>query len=285
MKNKVISLLLAVAFIVTALSMTAISAFAAGTSLTVTKLSESDSTVTVAVGVSGNKGIAALGVNLSYDPTLLKGTSVSSAGVASDAGMAAFGNFSDGNVRIIIDESNSGEGAKNDGTVCVVTFSKLSTIDKGTTAEFSASAISSATYDLDGESVEISDGSVSLTFEKTETTTKKPASTQKPTTTKKPATTAKPVTTKPVATTKTNVVSPTLAGVTVPTTVEESTTEETTTEEVTTEYESYSYTAPENDETEEDDDEKSDNTKRIIAIVVVVVCAGAAAALYFTKRK
>lgn len=284
MKNKVISLMLAVAFIVTALSMTAVSAFAAGTSLTVTKLSESDSTVTVAVGVSGNSGIAALGVNLSYDPTLLKGTSVSSAGVASDAGMAVFGNFSDGNVRIIIDESNSGEGTRKDGTVCVVTFSKLSTIEKGTTADFAASAISSATYGIDGDSVEISDGSASLTLEKAESTTKKPTTTQKP------------VVIQPVVTTSPT----TLPRVTVPTTVKESTTEETTTEEVTTEemtteevtteewtteYESYSYTAPENNETTEDDDEKSDNTKRIIAIVVVVVCAGAAAALYFTKRK
>lgn len=290
MKNKVISLLLAIALVVTAVGLTAVSTFAAGTSLTVTKVSEDASTVTVAVGISGNSGVAALGVNLNYDSSYLQYKNVSSAGVASDAGMVAFGSSSGDNVRIIIDESNTGNGTKKDGAVCTVTFSKLSSVKDGTSASFGASAISSATYDFDGESVEISDGSAEVSLKKVESTTKKPVATQKPTTTKKPVVTQKPAATKTPVTQKPNVVSPTLAGVTVPTTVEESTTEETTTEENTTEewtteHESYSYTAPENNEAEEDDDDKSDNTKRIIAIVVVVVCIGAAAALYFTKRK
>lgn len=286
MKNKVISLLLAVVLVVTAAGMTAVSAFAAGTSLTVTKVSEDASTVTVAVGISGNSGVAALGVNLNYDSSYLQYKGVSSAGVASDAGMVAFGSSSGDNVRIILDESNTGEGAKSDGTVCTVTFSKLSSVKDGTSTSFGASAISSATYDLDGESVEISDGSAEVSLKKVESTTKKPTPTQKPTTTKKPVVTQKPATTKTPVTQRPNVVSPTLAGVTVPTTaVVETTTEEMTTEEWTTEYESYSYTAPENNEAEEDDEEKSDKTKRIIAIVVIVVCVAAAAALYFTKKK
>ena len=290
MKNKVISLLLAVVLAVTAVGLTAVSTFAAGTSLTVSKVSEDASTVTVAVGISGNSGVAALGVNLNYDSSYLQYEGVSSAGVASDAGMAVFGSSSGDNVRIIIDESNTGNGTKKDGTVCTVTFSKLSSVKEGTSASFGASAISSATYDLDGESVEISDGSAEVTLKKVESTTKKPTTTQKPTTTKTPVT-QKPSTTKTPVTQKPNVVSPTLAGVTVPTTVaqetttEETTTEEMTTEEWTTEYESYSYTAPASDEAEEDDEDKSGNTKRIIAIVVVVVCIAAAAALYFTKRK
>ncbi len=290
MKNKVISLLLAVVLVVTAAGLTAVSTFAAGTSLTVTKVSEDASTVTVAVGISGNSGVAALGVNLNYDSSYLQYKGVTSAGVASDAGMAVFGSSSGDNVRIIIDESNTGDGTKKDGTVCTVTFSKLSSVKDGTSTSFGASAISSATYDLDGDSVEISDGSAEVSLKKVESTTKKPTPTQKPTTTKKPVVTQKPTTTKTPVTQKPNVVSPTLAGVTVPTTVEESTTEEITTEEMTTEewtteYESYSYTAPENNEAEEDDEDKSDNTKRIIAIVVVVVCIAAAAALYFTRRK
>lgn len=291
MKNKVISLLLAVVLAVTAVGLAAVSTFAAGTSLTVSKVSEDASTVTVAVGISGNSGVAALGVNLNYDSSYLQYKGVSSAGVAADAGMAVFGSSSGDNVRIIIDESNTGNGTKKDGTVCTVTFSKLSSVKEGTSASFGASAISSATYDLDGESVEISDGSAEVSLKKVESTTKKPAPTQKPTTTKKPVVTQKPSTTKTPVTQKPNVVSPTLAGVTVPTTVaeetttEETTTEEMTTEEWTTEYESYSYTAPANDEAEEDDEDKSGNTKRIIAIVVVVVCIAAAAALYFTKRK
>lgn len=291
MKNKVISLLLAVVLVVTAAGLTAVSTFAAGTSLTVTKVSEDASTVTVAVGISGNSGVAALGVNLNYDSSYLQYKNVSSAGVASDAGMVAFGSSSGDNVRIIIDESNTGDGTKKDGTVCTVTFSKLSSVKDGTSTSFGASAISSATYDLDGNSVEISDASAEVSLKKVESTTKKPAPTQKPTTTKKPVVTQKPATTKkPVVTQKPNVVSPTLAGVTVPTTAEESTTEETTTEvntteEWTTEYESYSYTAPENNEAEENDEDKSDNTKRIIAIVVIVVCIAAAAAIYFTRKK
>ena len=294
MNKKILNLVLAVILAFTFVATTAVCALAADPSLTVTKVNETPTTVTVAVGVSGNKGIGALGVNLSYESTLLSYEGTESAGVAKSAGMAVYGTPSENNVRIVVEEGGSGGGAKADGSVCLVTFKKLSTVEDGSKADFNASSISALTYNLDGEEVEIADGSAGVSLKKVETTTKKPATTTKPTTTKKPATTTKPTTTKkPVVTakpitTKPNVVSPTLPGVTVLTTVpettEETTTEEWTTEEWTTEYESYSYTAPADVE-DEIDDEKSDTTKRIVAVIVVVVCVGAAAALYFTRRK
>lgn len=293
MNKKILNLVLAVILAFTFVATTSVCAFAAGPSLTVSKVSETPSTVTVAVGVSGNDGIGALGVNLGYESTLLAYEKTESTGVAKSAGMAVYGTPSGDAVRIVVEEGGSGQGAKSDGNVCLVTFKKLSTVEDGSNAKFNASSISTLTYDLEGKDVEIKDGSADLTLDKAEQTTKKPvATTKKPVaTTKKPATTNKPVATtkKPVVTTKPNVVSPTLPGVAVPTTVPETTTEEVTTEEFTTEewtteYESYSYTAP--DKTDDEiDDEKSDSTKRIAAIIVVVVCVGAAAALYFTRRK
>lgn len=291
MKKKIISLVLAVIFAFTFAVSTAVSAFAADAAITISKTNETATTVTIAVGISGNPGIAALGVDLGFDSTLLSGVGVESAGVAKTAGMVAYGSFSGGNVRIVVEEGNSGEGTKFDGVVCVVTFKKLSTVKDGTSASFTANVIDSLTYDLDGEDVTIAGGSATVSLEAVaETTTKKPAATNKPSTTKKPATTKKPTTTKKPATTKKpvttkpNVTSHTLPGVTIPTTAE-TTTEEITTEEFTTEYESYSYTAPVDSEVENEDVDKADNTKRIVAIVIVVVCAGAAAALYFFKRK
>ncbi len=286
MKKKVLSLVLAVIFAFTFVATTVLTASAEGAVLTVSKVSETSSTVTVAIGISGNPGIEAIGINLAFDATLLTEGSVQSAGIANAAGMVAWGSFNGSNVRIVIEENNDGDVIKSSGTVCTVTFKKLGTVEDGASAAFTASVIDSLTYGKDGASVEIAEGSTTITLDKVETTTKKPATT-KPTTTKKPATT-KPATTKKPVTTKPNVTSHTLPGVTVPTTVE-TTTEETTTElvteEVTTEYESYSYTAPEVDEDEVEDDEDSGKTGRIIAIVVIVVCAGAAAALYFTKKK
>lgn len=285
MKKKVLSLVLAVIFAFTFVATTVLTASAEGAVLTVSKVSETSSTVTVAVGISGNPGIAAIGINLTFDATLLAEGSVQSAGIANAAGMVAWGSFNGNNVRIVVEENNAGDVIKSSGTVCTVTFKKLGTVDSGASAVFTASVIDSLTYGKDGESVEIAEGTATITLDKVETTTKTP-STTKPTTTKKPVTT-KPATTKKPVTTKPNVTSPTLPGVTVPTTVE-TTTEETTTEEVTeevtTEYESYSYTAPEVED-EPEDEEDSGKTGRIIAIVVIVVCAGAAAALYFTKKK
>ncbi len=285
MKKKVLSLVLAVIFAFTFVATTVLTASAEGAVLTVSKVSETSSTVTVAIGISGNPGIEAIGINLAFDATLLAEGSVQSAGIANAAGMVAWGSFNGSNVRIVIEENNDGDVIKSSGTVCTVTFKKLGTVEDGASATFTASVIDSLTYGKDGESVEIADGTATIAIDKVETTTEKPA-TSKPTTTKKPATT-KPTTTKKPVTTKPNVTSPTLPGVTVPTTVETTTEEETTeavTEEVTTEYESYSYTAPEVDD-EVEDEEDSGKTGRIIAIVVIVVCAGAAAALYFTKKK
>ncbi len=294
MKKKILSLVLAAILAFTFVATTAVCAFAAGASLTVAKVNETSSTVTVAVGISGNPGIAALGVSLSFDSSLLSYDKTEGTGIAKEAGMAVFGTDVGGSVRIVVEEGSSGDGTKSNGNVCLVTFKKLSTVKEGSTANFTASSISSLTYGTDGNDVEIADGSVTLSLTKAETTTKKPvATTKKPVaTTKKPvATTKKPVaTTKKPVTTKPNVVSPTLPGVTVPTTVPETTTEEMTTEEVTTEewtteYESYSYTAPEQTDVDEGDENKSENTKRIVAVIVVVVCVGAAAALYFTRKK
>ena len=269
MKKKVLSLVLAVIFAFTFVATTVLTASAEGAVLTVSEVSETSSTITVAIGISGNPGIAAIGINLTFDSTLLAEGSVQSAGIANAAGMVAWGSFNGNNVRIVVEENNAGDVIKSSGTICTVTFKKLGTVDEGASAAFTAAVIDSLTYGEDGESVSIADATASATLDKVETTTKKPA------------TTKAPVTTKP------NVTSPTLPGVTVPTTVEETTEEETTeevTEEVTTEYESYSYTAPEVDD-EAEDEEDSGKTGRIIAIVVIVVCAGAAAALYFTKKK
>lgn len=287
MKKKVLSLVLAVIFAFTFVATTVLTASAEGAVLTVSKVNETSSTITVAIGVSGNPGIAAIGINLTFDSTLLAEGSVQSAGVANAAGMVAWGSFNGNNVRIVVEENNAGDVIKSDGTVCTVTFKKLGTVDEGASAAFTASVIDSLTYGEDGASVSIADATASVTLAKVEATTKKPTTTKAPATTKKPATT-KPTTTKAPTTTKPNVTSPTLPGVTVPTTVEVTTEEETTeevTEEVTTEYESYSYTAPEVDDDEVEDEEDSGKTGRIIAIVVIVVCAGAAAALYFTKKK
>lgn len=290
MKKKILSLVLAAIFVFAFVATNAVCVFAGNATLTVSKVSETDSTVTVAVGVSGNPGISALGVNLAYDSTLLSYDSTESTGVAKDAGMAAFGTKVDNSVRIVVEEGNSGEGTKSNGSVCLVTFKKLSSVKDGSTANFTASSIPSLTYGSGEDDVDFTEGSVGVALTKAETTTKKPAES----TTKKPVEiTTKPVekTTakKPVATTKPNVVSPTLPGVTVLTTVPETTTEELTTEEVTTEewtteYESYSYTAPEQTDVDVDDDD-SYNTKRIIALVIVVVCVAAAVVLYITKVK
>lgn len=286
MKKKVLSLVLAVIFAFTFVATTVLTASAEGAVLTVSEVSETSSTITVAIGISGNPGIAAIGINLTFDSTLLAEGSVQSAGIANAAGMVAWGSFNGNNVRIVVEENNAGDVIKSSGTICTVTFKKLGTVDEGASAAFTAAVIDSLTYGEDGESVSIADATASATLDKVETTTKKPATTKAPATTKKPTAT-KPATTKAPVTTKPNVTSPTLPGVTVPTTVEETTEEETTeevTEEVTTEYESYSYTAPEVDD-EAEDEEDSGKTGRIIAIVVIVVCAGAAAALYFTKKK
>ncbi len=296
MNKKFLSLVLTAIIAFTFVVTTAVSAFAADPVLTVSKVNETDSTVTVAVGVSGNTGLSALGVNLAFDSTHLSYDKTDSTGIAAEAGMAAFGTDVGGNVRIVVEEGNSGDGTKDNGSVCVVTFKKLSTVKDGSTVNFTASSIPSLSYDTEGKDVDFADGSLSVSLKEIETATKKPAEkpVEKP---DKPAekpseektTAKKPVTTKkPVVTTRPNVVSPTLPGVTVPTTVEttteETTTEDFTIEEWTTEYESYSYTAPEQTDVDDDADD-STNTKRIIAIVVVVVCVGAAAVLYFTKKK
>ena len=295
MKKKILSLVLAAIFVFAFVATNAVCVFAAGPSLTVTKVKETESTVTVAVGISGNTGISALGVNLTYDPTLVSYEQTEGSGVASAAGMAVFGNDVGGEIKILVDENGKEEsGTKENGNVCLVTFKKLSSVKDGSTADFTASSIPSLTYGSDGNDVEIADASAKVALKKVETTTKKPAEkpVAKPDQDKTPAetTTKKVVTTtkKPVVTTKPNVVSPTLPGVVVNTTSPEMTTEETTTEEFTTaelitEYESYSYTAPEQVDTDEDND--SGSTKRIIAIVVVVVCIGAAVVLYLTKKK
>ncbi len=290
MKNKIISLLLAMVFVFTAVTAFSTTAFASGASLTVAKSSDEGSTLKVTVGVSEARKIMALGVSLSYDSTILRFESVEIAGVAKTAGMSVFASTAGSSLRLMFDESNSGNSVTGSGAVCVVTFTKLSTVKNGTKADFTASAIDSLTYGENDESLTISDGSASITLSVAETTTKKPSSsstnkttTAKATTTKKVTTTKKATTTKASTTVK-PVESPTLLGVTT-TALEETTTEETTVEEVTTEYESYSYQASVEDETEDDSEDKSENIKKIVLIVIIVVCLAAAVAIYFTKRR
>ena len=75
---------------------------------------------------------------------------------------------------IVVEENNAGDVIKSSGTVCTVTFKKLGTVEDGASAAFSASVIDSLTYGKDGASVEIADGTATVSLDKVETTTKKP---------------------------------------------------------------------------------------------------------------
>ncbi len=274
MKNKIISLVLALAVVFSAFAFSSVVASAAGTSLSVSKLSEDANTVKVAIGISGNTGMTGLGATLNYDGSMLELQSVDSAGITSAAGMPVFeGGHGDGTVSITVINNNAGTGTKDNGTVCIATFKKLSPAKNGTSTNISVSADADMTFDGEENPLTVSGGSADIKF--TATSTTKPA-TSKPSSTKAPAKPSQ----KPVANNGS-----------IPTTLEETTTEEFTTEELTldpndvTEYASYEYEEVEKEDDEDEDEDKSQMIKRIIAIAVIVICVGAVVVLLLTRKK
>ncbi len=270
MKNKLLSILLAVTIVFTTVAIMSIPVAATGTSLSVSKVSEDANTVKVAINISGNTGLSGLGATLNYDGAALELQSVDSAGITSAAGMPVFeGGHGDGTVSITVINSNSGEGTKENGTVCIATFKKLDAVKNGGTTNVSVSVDNDMTFDTEDNPLAVSGGSAEIKLSAVPTT--KPATT-------KPATTKAPVkpTQKPIAN---NGAVPTI----------EETTEETT-EELTldpndlTEYESYEYEEVEKEDDNEDED-KSQMIKRIIAIAVIVLCVGAVVVLLLTRKK
>lgn len=302
MKNKILSILIAVAVVLSTVTMLSVTVSAADMAFTIKEKNETKDTIQVEIGVSGNDGYAGLGFDVAYDSSVLEPVSVSVAGAADDAQMACMDVPGSGSYGVILYGDSD---VKRDGSVCVVTFQKKSTAKNGTTAAFTVTSDDDNCYAADGSSRKVASGSATVKFDYVETTAK-------PTTTKAPATT-KPVTNKPTTTknqgssqgNSSSNVTTNVNGATQPdeemTTlpVEESTTEEHTTRvHVTkphddeTEYESYSYDEDKDDEDEDDEDDEdtnnednSDNTKRIIAIAVIAVCIIAVIVLLLTRKK
>lgn len=269
MKNKFFSILLTIAVVFSTVAMLSVPAAAAGSGFTVKEKSESTSTVVVEVSLTGNTGYASLGFDVAYDSAVLTPVSVEVAGPADSVGMTCTGMSKDSGYTVVV---YGGDEVKTDGSVCIITFEKNSSVKDGTTSAISLVADANNCYDIDDNSLEISSGSATLNLSSATATTK-PATT-KPATTKAPAKNPS----KPVANNGS-----------VPTTLEETTTEEFTTEEYTTieyttEYQSYEY--EEADEKEDDEDEdKSQLIKRIVAIAVIVLCVGAVVVLLLTRKK
>lgn len=273
MKNKFLSIILAICVVLSAAVMFSVPAAAAGSSLTVKEKSESTSTVVVEVSLTGNTGYASLGFDVIYDKAVLTPVSVEVAGPADSVGMTCGGMDKDSGYTVMV---YGGDEVKADGSVCIITFEKNSAVKDGTTSAISLVADANNCYDIEDNSIEVSAGSTTLNLSSATAPTTNP--TPKPT---NPP--AKP-SVKPSQ-------KPNYNNGSVPTTLEETTTEESTTEELTTEYidvteyPSYQYEEAEKNEDDEDDEDKSQMIKRIIAIAVIVICVGAVVVLLLTRKK
>ena len=272
MKNKLISVVLALLIVFSTIALMSVSVSAAGTAFVVKELEETASTVKVEVKVTGNTGLSSFGANLEYDTSLLEFQSIDVGSVSDNAGMAVFDSDPDENGNITI-TSVGGSGTKSNGTVFVATFKKRSSVGDGAVANVKVTGVDGKTKDLDKNPASISSGSANINL-----------STIRPTTTR---TTPAPVerTTAKNNKKETTVKAPVIEPTTAETTTEEITTivEEEITEEET--FESYSYVEPETEEAEDEDADKVQKRNRIIAVAVIVVCVSAVAALIFTKKK
>ncbi len=273
MKNKLLSVLLSIAIVFTTVAVMSIPAAAAGAGFTVKEKSETASTVKVEIGLSGNTGYSGLGFDIAYDDAVLTPVSVEVAGPADTAMMTCTGMNKDSGYTVVV---YGGDEVKSDGSVCVVTFKKNSSLKDGTSSAITLVPDADNCYDGDDNSIEVSSGSATLKLSSKTATTKK-------TTTKKTTTKSTTKKNKPAGNNMTNITVPTRPE----TTTEESTTLLVTEESTTEEYsiETYSYVDPGNAEAEDENADKSQMIKRIIAIAVIIVCVSAVAALIFTKKK